>query len=265
LTHRLDHPHRRLSETSQLVLNMMARDPFGADGAFVPTIQKTRLIHAAVRHFITTSGEWDAGRDGVPICQQDLLGALMIFSVQVIIGMRRIGVEVTETEAEDYYHLWRVAGAMLGIRADTIPESLAEAETFSAEAVESTYAPSPEGIELTKGLIDLYESLIPGRVVDGVVPAMVRQVVNPDVADWLDVPRSRGWRTFIKAAAGLMKLAEHAEDDSKLARSILDRAGHLLLVGSVRTLANGSSTALDIPAELHDQWAEAGHCPVRVK
>ncbi|HEX4704743.1 MAG TPA: oxygenase MpaB family protein [Pseudonocardiaceae bacterium] len=263
LTHRLDHPHRRLSETAQFVLHMMARDPFGADGTFVPTIQKTRLIHAAVRHFITTSGEWDTERDGVPICQQDLLGALLIFSVQVIIGMRRIGIEVTPTEAEDYYYLWRVAGVMLGIRAEIIPETLAEAETVSMETVETTYRSSPEGIELTKGLIDLYESLNPGKAMDGIVPAMLRQVVNSDVADWLDVPRARGWQAFVKAATGLMKLAERAEDDSRLARSILDRAGHLLLMGSVRTLSSGESTTLTIPTDLHDQWAAAGHCPAR--
>lgn len=263
LTHRLDHPHRRLSETSQFVLHMMATNPFGETGAFVPTIQKTRLIHAAVRHFVAESGEWDAQADGVPICQQDLLGALMIFSVQVIQGMRRIGVEVTETEAEDYYYVWRVAGTMLGIRTAIIPETLADAEEFSTDQVESTYGPSSDGIALTKGLIDLYEELVPGKLFDGVVPAMVRQVVNPDVADWLEVPKSRVWSRFVKAATGLMRMAEHAEDSSALARTVLDRAGQLLLGGSVRMLSSGESTTLDIPADLRDHWSATGHCRVR--
>ncbi len=262
LTHRLDHPHRRLAETSQLVLHMMADDPFGASGSFVPTIQKTRLIHAAVRHFVATSGEWDAESDGVPICQEDLLGALMIFSVQVIQGMRRMGVEVTETEAEDYYYVWRVAGSMLGIRTAIIPETLAEAEEFSRDKVETTYGPSPEGIALTRGLLDLYEQLVPGRLFDGVVPAMVRQVVNGDVADWLEVPRSRGWSRFVRAATGLLRTAERAEDTSRLASAVLDRAGQLLLGGSVRMLTSGEKATLDIPADLRDRWSAAGHCPV---
>ncbi|HEX4227014.1 MAG TPA: oxygenase MpaB family protein [Pseudonocardiaceae bacterium] len=263
LTHRLDHPHRRLSETSQFVLHMMATDPFGDTGAFVPTIQKTRLIHAAVRHFVAASGEWDAETDGVPICQQDLLGALMIFSVQVIQGMRRMGIEVTETEAEDYYYVWRVAGTMLGIRTAIIPETLADAEEFSRAEVESTYGPSPEGIALTRGLLDVYEDLVPGKIFDGVVPAMVRQVVNPEVADWLEVPKSRGWTRFVKAATGLMRVAEHAEDSSKLANAVLDRAGQLLLGGSVRMLRTGETVTLDIPADLQDHWSAAGHCPAR--
>ncbi|WP_246108110.1 hypothetical protein [Saccharothrix saharensis] len=48
LTHCLDQPQRRLSETSQFVVNMMGRAAFGSGGSFVPTIQETRLIHAAV-------------------------------------------------------------------------------------------------------------------------------------------------------------------------------------------------------------------------
>ncbi|HJP74611.1 MAG TPA: oxygenase MpaB family protein [Pseudonocardiaceae bacterium] len=263
LTHRLDHPHRRLSETSQFVLHMMTTDPFGDTGSFVPTIQKTRLIHAAVRHFVAASGEWDAAADGVPICQQDLLGALMIFSVQVIQGMRRMGVEVTQAEAEDYYYVWRVAGSMLGIRTAIIPETLAEAEEFSKEQVESTYGPSPDGIALTKGLIELYEQLVPGKIFDGVVPAMVRQVVNPEVADWLEVPKSRGWIRFVHAATGLLRMSEHAEDSNKIARTVLDRAGQLLLGGSVRMLTSGETATLDIPADLRDRWSASGHCPAR--
>src|SRR3712207_2477865 len=73
LTHGLNQPHRRLSETSQFVMHMMGRNAFGSGGAFVPTIQKTRLIHATVRHFLTASGRWDVEADGVPVCQQDMV------------------------------------------------------------------------------------------------------------------------------------------------------------------------------------------------
>jgi hypothetical protein len=262
LTHRLNHPHRRLSETSQFVLHMMAPDPFTGGGAFVSAIQKTRLIHAAVRHFVAGSPDWDAGVDGVPICQQDLLGALMIFSVQVIEGMRRIGILVTDTEAEDYYHVWRVAGAMLGIRADVLPETQAEARQLSASMVEARYGPSPEGIALTRALIELYERLIPGREFDGVVPAMVRQVVDPGVADWLQVPRSRVWASLVRAMVRLTRVFQRAGADDLAARLVLDRAGQLLLTASVRTLTTGERTALTIPDALRDQWQATGACPV---
>lgn len=263
LTHRLNQPHRRLSETSQFVLNMMGPAPFGSGGAFVPTIQKTRLIHAAVRHFITRSGEWDVSADGVPLCQQDMLGALLIFSVQVIDGMRRIGISVTEREAEDYYYVWRVTGAMLGIPAATMPETLADARALNAELVEAAYGPSPEGIELTRNLLRLYEDMIPGKAFDGVAAAVVRQVVTTEVADWLEVPRSRGWTRVVGAGTRLMRLLERSEDRSRTATAVLDKAGSLLLGGSVRTLTDGQSTTLNIPADLREKWLAAGVCPVR--
>jgi hypothetical protein len=261
LTHKLNQPHRRLSETAQFVLTMMGRECFGAGGAFVPTIQKTRLIHAAVRHFIAQSGTWDVETDGVPICQQDMLGALLIFSVQVIDGMRRMGISVTEQEAADYYHVWRVAGAMLGLPAETMPQTLDEARHLNAAIVEATYGPSPEGVALTRNLLDLYENLIPGKAFDGVISAMVRQVVDSRVADWMDVPRSRGWRRVVGAGARLMRVLERSEDRNTVTRTMLDKAGSLLLGGSVRTLTNGQSTTLTVPAELREKWLAAGICP----
>ncbi len=261
LTHGLNQPQRRLSETSQFVLNMMGCRAFGSGGAFVPTIQKTRLIHAAVRHFITRSGKWDLEADGVPVCQQDMLGSMLIFSVQVVDGMRRLGISVTEAEAEDYYYVWRVTGAMLGIPEHALPETLAEARELNSTLVETSYGPSPEGIQLTAHLLDLYEKLFPGKMFDGIVAALVRQVVDERVADWMRVPASRGWQRVARVGTRVLGALERAEDDSRIARKILDKAGELLLGGSVRTLTDGQSTTLDIPADLRDRWQASGVCP----
>ncbi|QFZ20350.1 DUF2236 domain-containing protein [Saccharothrix syringae] len=262
LTHGLDQPQRRLSETSQFVMNMMGRDAFGSGGSFVPTIQKTRLIHAAVRHFLIASGRWDVEADGVPVCRQDMVGALLIFSVQVVEGMRRIGISVTEQEAQDYYYVWRAAGAMLGIPAEAVPESIEDARELSATVVEAAYGPSPEGVVLTRHLLDLYEGLFPGKLFDGIVAAMVRQVVNPEVADWMQVPDSRGWGRAVGVGTRLVRLLERSEDSSALATTILDRAGALLLGGSVRNLTNGQSTTLSIPTDLRERWEAAGRSPL---
>jgi hypothetical protein len=116
-------------------------------------------------------------------------------------------------------------------------------------------AASPEGILLTSGLVALYRQLMPGKAFDSIIPAMVRQVVNPEVADYLQVPDSHGWGHVVATGVKLMRAAEHAEDDSALARKVLDRAAHLLLDVNVRQLSNGQSTALDIPKELADNWS----------
>ncbi|WIX86842.1 oxygenase MpaB family protein [Amycolatopsis sp. DG1A-15b] len=196
------------------------------------------------------------------MCQQDMLGALLIFSVQVIAGMRRIGIAVTDREAEDYYYVWRVTGALLGIPADAMPETLVEAEALNAQLVEASYGPSAEGIELTRNLLHLYENLVPGKAFDGVVAAMVRQVVTPQVADWLEVPNSRAWSRTVSAGVRVMRLLERSEDRSRAATAVLDRAGSLLLTGSVRTLTDGQPTTLAVPSDLREKWLAAGICPM---
>jgi len=60
-----------------------------------------------------------------------------------------------------------------------------------------------------------------------------------------------------------MRVLERAEDRSTVATTILDKAGSLLLGGSVRTLTNGQSTTLSIPADLREKWLDAGICPAR--
>jgi len=103
---------------------------------------------------------------------------------------------------------------------------------------------------------DLLASLkFEGDPLDPIIPAMVRTVVNPEVADCLQVPDSRGWRRVVSAGVKLMRVFERAEDDSVVARKVLDKAAHLLLNVNVRQLTNGQSTALDIPKELADSWS----------
>jgi hypothetical protein len=168
---------------------------------------------------------------------------------------------VTEQEAESYYYVWRVTGALLGIPAEVMPESLEEARQLNASLVEASYGPSAEGVVLTRNLLDLYEKMVPGKVFDGVVAAMVRQTIDPRVADWMDVPHSRGWTRAVRAGTRLMRVLERSEDTSKIATTILDKAGNLLLGGSVRTLTDGQSTALNIPSDLREKWLAAGVCP----
>jgi len=105
--------------------------------------------------------------------------------------------------------------------------------------------------------------MVPGKAFDGVVSAMVRQTVDAQVADWMAVPNSRGWNRVVRAGTWVMRKLERAEDRSAVATSILDKAGSLLLGGSVRTLTNGQSTALTIPADLREKWLDAGVCPMQ--
>src|SRR5581483_11582471 len=62
---RLDHDAvRRVGETAQFVLNVMAPGSLGSGGRGIRKIQKVRLLHAGIRHLVTASRRWDLAGDG---------------------------------------------------------------------------------------------------------------------------------------------------------------------------------------------------------
>ena len=248
-THRLHHPPRRMAETFQFVLYMMDDDPFGPDGNLIRAIQKVRLMHASVRRLLVDSGTWEFDTFGGPLNQEDMLCAMLLFSTVTLDGMARIGVVAEPEEAEDYYHLWRVVGAMLGIRPDVMPETIAEARALWERVLRPRmWGPTPEGVELTRCLIERQQDGMP-RALQGVIPALVRQIVGPEVAAWMEVPTSQ-WSRVVRMGAGLAGLLERAEDESRLAERALDRLGQHMLRGQARKLC-GVEQEFDIPAVLH--------------
>jgi len=252
-TRNLDYPQRRVAETAQFCLYMMGEGGFAPGGRFIPAVQKVRLIHAAVRHLIHRSGRWDRAAWGEPICQEDLLGALLIFTTEVLRGLERLGVPATPEEAEDYYYVWRVVGVMLGIREDIIPPTLAEAAALNTILRARHFGPSPEGVRLTASLLQMYDHLVPGELLDGTIPALIRYIIGEEVADWMDVPRS-GWEAIVQFAPFIGQLWEAAEDHNALVRQILDKAAWAFMQGQFLVLNGRRSAVYAIPADLRCAW-----------
>ncbi|MGH3868382.1 MAG: oxygenase MpaB family protein [Pseudonocardiaceae bacterium] len=252
-THQLDHPRRRLAESGQFCLYMMDENPFKHGGHFVPAIQKVRLIHAAVRHLLRVNKAWDEEQYGVPIHQEDMLGALMLFSVLTLRGLERLGVPVTKQEAEDFYHTWRVVGSMLGIPDDIMPTTLAGTAELYDLVTRRNWGPSPEGAALTRNLISTYAAVVPGKAFDGVVPALIRYLLGEEAADWMEVPHTT-WEKMTHFLPKLNHAVGEVEHHHALARKVLDKAGQLLLKAQVRSLAQDKHISFDIPGKLCAHW-----------
>ncbi|MDX3529254.1 oxygenase MpaB family protein [Streptomyces sp. ID05-39B] len=71
-----------------------------------------------------------AGTRGVPICQEDMIGGQMFFSLLVLDSVHRLGVHVCEEGAAACFYAWRVVGAVLGVDQDAVPGTLPEARGF---------------------------------------------------------------------------------------------------------------------------------------
>ncbi|MGW6856644.1 oxygenase MpaB family protein [Streptomyces xanthophaeus] len=252
-THALKYPSKRMAETGQFTVYLMQPDAFEAGSRFIPAAQKVRLLHASIRHHLAREDRWDTAALGTPICQEDMIGGQMMFSIQVLDALHRLGIHMSTEGAEAYYYAWRVVGAILGIDQDHVPKDLQEARTFSDLYMTRHMGPSEEGAQLTRQLIDLYEEVVPGTLFDPVVSALIRYLIGDTCADWLHVPRT-SWDTVVKAAPALLGVLESIEDRSPLAAWALDRVGHLTSILELSSLTRGRVMHYAIPEQLKSDF-----------
>ena len=119
---------RRLMETAQFFIDIMSKDSFqpGHYGFFSAT--KVRIIHAYVRKFMWDKG-WNekfSNEYDQPVCQEDMMGTLLAFSVCNIEGIRKMGLLVSEEEADAIVYTWHIAGKLLGVADEFNPDSFEE-------------------------------------------------------------------------------------------------------------------------------------------
>ncbi|SDT83304.1 hypothetical protein SAMN05216371_8124 [Streptomyces sp. TLI_053] len=259
-THGLNYPSKRMAETGQFTVHLMQPDAFEAGSRFIPAAQKVRLLHASIRHHLVREDRWDTGTLGTPICQEDMIGGQMFFSMLVLDSLHRLGIHMSTEGAEAYHYAWRVVGAMLGVDQDAVPVTLDDARQFLDLYMLRHMGPSEEGAHLTRQLIDLYEEVVPGTFFDPVVSALIRYLVGDTCADWLRVPRTR-WDTVVKAAPALLGVLESIEDRSPLGAWALDRLGHLTTVLELSSLTRGRVMHYAIPEQLKKDFGVGGTVP----
>ncbi|KOU82603.1 hypothetical protein ADK94_23070 [Streptomyces sp. XY593] len=252
-THSMAYPSRRMANTGQFVTYLMQTNSFAEGSKFIPAAQKVRLLHAAVRHHLRHGGHWDVEKDGVPICQEDMIGGQICFSLLVLDAMHRLGIHMSEDGAEAYFYAWRVVGAMLGCDMSAVPRTLAEARDYCDLYLLRNLGPSPEGVRLNAQLMRMYEDVVPGTLFDPMVPATVRFLVGDTIGDWLEIPRT-AWDTAAKAVPVFLGLLETLEDSSPYAEWALDKVGSLLSGFELASLTRGRVMHHAIPAELKDDY-----------
>jgi hypothetical protein len=172
------------------------------------SVQAIRLQHAIVRDRLRRTG-WDTEIDGAPIHQEDMLCTALLLSVVVLDALDRLCVTVTEQQAADYYHAWRVAAAMLGTRGDALPATLDQARELLPLLLPRNFGASPEGAELTHGMLSAYADMTAGTTTTKIAAA-ARTILGEQLADQAGVPTT-----------------EHASLPA--ARDVCDQVGQALL------------------------------------
>lgn len=245
---------RRLNETAQFHLDVMAPGGLEPGGKGVRDLRHVRLMHAAIRWMILHDplNPWDH-EFGVPINQEDLLETLLTFTEIVFEVFDRTGVVYSTEDADAYLHAWSLAGHLLGIRADLLPLTRADTTALMPEVRRRQFRPSADGRMLTEALLDQGRRVAPPGF-KGLPAAAVRFFLGDATADLLGVPRA-GWTwALFGPLASLTRLTSTERAHRRILNRFSDRAGFAMLELAVRAERGGGRAPFAVPTELADRW-----------
>lgn len=253
-------PLRRVLETTQMVVDVMAPGGLGPQGRGVRVAQKVRLMHAAVRHLIRhdAGSGWNAEQLGVPINQEDLAGTLMTFAYIVLAGLDRLGLEISQAEREAYFQCWMVIGRVMGVRDDLIPTNIDEGRSLAQQIFKAQGQASTEGQELARDLIGGYQQMLPPPL-EGMPASMMHFFLQPEpltgrnIAEMLALPPPDWTLSVTKVAVGIDNFLDKFGLDNPLASRIAGFVGRELINGFLR-VERVNRTPFAIPPDLHALW-----------
>lgn len=186
----------RLAETAQFIFDVMDEQAFEPAGFGIRSIQKVRLVHAAIRYHIRKSNKWNNELWGVPVNQEDMAGTNMAFSVIILRGLRKMGKGIVHEDAEAYLHYWQVIGHLLGIHSSILPNNGKEAFWLTKKIAERTIKPSEEGQALTQALLTSFNEDPPVQLPKGFHESFMRFVLGDQIADIIALPPSN-WTSIM--------------------------------------------------------------------
>jgi hypothetical protein len=179
---------RRLGETARFVeaVSLPGGLLRGGDG-FATTV-RVRLMHARVRVGLRHSPRWRTAEWGLPINQYDMAGTILLFSRELVDGLRQLGAVVSDEEEADLLHLWRAVGVVMGVDPELLPTCREDADLVWS-LLDATQAPPDEDSRrLTNALIDSAQERGAPAAYVAFTRALTRHFVGKARADALGLP-----------------------------------------------------------------------------
>ncbi|MEU4159095.1 oxygenase MpaB family protein [Actinoplanes sp. NPDC026670] len=193
----------RISKTAKLGYDIGSTNAFKPDGEMIVTAVKTRLVHAAVRHLLPQSPYWTQVADeDIPISQRDIMVTWHSLPTTVMRKLTAWKVPIPADESAAFLHSWQVGAYMLGVRAEYIPNSWAEADSQAEQVLDPILRATPEGIKLADILLNLGSSVDAGILSKPILGAFTRFMLGDEIAAWLKIPREPVWDPLLRTAWG---------------------------------------------------------------
>lgn len=246
--------HRRIIETAQLVLDVMAEGGLQQGGFGVRTAQKVRLLHAAIRHHVSKDPRWQASEFDMPINQEDQVATLLSLALVPQV-LPKLGMDFTPQEEDAYFHCWMLIGHFMGIRPELLPRDLEDGKQLWAAITERQVAPSENGAALTKALVDYLKLRIPGTMMDGLAVTLMRELCGDAVSEAIGLEKTDWTRHLLTPMKWMFNLADELQDQSQLAAKLSSSLSRKLIEGLHNSERGSGRVNFRIPQSLQDAWS----------
>lgn len=207
----ITHTRRRLKETAAFVTAVMVPGGFRPRGAAVVTALRVRLLHAAIRHLLRqprldappAAGEppnmaavwsgtrWPAGGAAAPINQEELVCTLLTFGYVTLRSLRRLGLAVSDAEADSFLYGWNVVGQLMGVDKALLPPTLCKAAQLFDAIQTARMGDTKAGHELAAALVNTVGDAT-GGLLRGAMIELIRELIGPEKAGLLGLGTTAG-------------------------------------------------------------------------
>jgi hypothetical protein len=244
---------RRLVETAQMLVDVFRLGGLTSpEGRGRRTIQKVRLMHAAVRHLASDPKYWNP-EWGVPINQEDLAGTLISFSWVALDGLRRLKIALTDEQEAAYLHCWQIIGWQLGVKEEMIPVDVESAAELSAAIGRRQFEASPEGQAMTLALVQAIQYQLPGTLLDAFPAMFITYFLGEETAAKIGIQDGELVGALAKPLSIFGTLLSDINRDAVIADSAR-KMSNLLINSAVFLKRGGDRPAFSIPDELKQKW-----------
>lgn len=247
---------RRIAETGQFLLAVMAPGALEPGGPGIRAIQKVRLIHGAIRFFVQEKGHWDREAWGLPINQEDMAITLATFSSALTDALGQFDIIEKPKSLEAYQYTWAAIGELLGVLPELAPKNTADSQTLMKQILEHQSAASQEGKILTGALLGFARETVPDGF-DRFPELLLLHLIGTERAQLLGVLPRAGCLglvlpEFIRA---VFQLGERLEDRIKEPlRVFIDLFSQKLMEKMVQFFDRYKQRHFEVPAGLRTVW-----------
>lgn len=255
-THQLTKdPTRRILETAQLVFDVCEPGGFEAGGQAVRTCQKVRLVHAGVRYLLLHHPEiWNSSAWDQPINQEDAAGTIQAFAALTLQTLERMGLDFSAEERQGYMHIWKVAGYFLGVEERFLTDEYEEGLQLIALIERRQFRKTPEAITLVKALLSAEAELVPGKLLDFSIPAIMRWMVGEHYAEMLELPKTPGANLLMSALRLVEEVTDDLGDEVGIVRRMAAKFNRSLMRGLYEYNLKHRKVEFRISQHLSKEW-----------